>query len=77
MNQPTSYAIIRTGGKQYRVRPEQNIRVETVEGDAGTDVTFSDVLFVQDGENTHIGRPLVAGASVTGKIVRQFRDKKV
>jgi large subunit ribosomal protein L21 len=71
----TTYAIIKTGGKQYRVAPGQKIRVEKIEKIAGEDISF-DVLFVKDGDKTQTGKPVVAGASVTGQVVRQFRDRK-
>ena len=77
MDELKTYAIIKTGGKQYRVAPGQKLRIEKLEAEKGTDVTFSDVLFLKDGESVQTGRPLVAGASVTGKVVRQFRDKKI
>jgi len=71
----TTYAIIKTGGKQYRVTPGQKIRVEKIEKNAGDDISF-DVLFVKDGEKTQTGKPTVSGASVTGQVVRQFKDRK-
>jgi large subunit ribosomal protein L21 len=72
----TTYAIIRTGGKQYRVAQGQTLRVEKIEKDDGAVVSF-DVLFVKDGERVQTGTPVVAGASVTGEIVRQLRDRKL
>ena len=73
----TTYAVIRTGGKQYRVTPGQRVHVEKLEQNAGDDITFSDVLFLKDGEKSAVGRPTVAGAAVSAKVLRQFRDKKV
>ena len=70
-----TYAIIKTGGKQYRVTPGQKIRVEKIEKNAGEDISF-DVLFVKDGDKVLTGKPVVAGASVTGQVVRQFKDRK-
>jgi large subunit ribosomal protein L21 len=72
----TTYAIIRTGGKQYRVAQGQMLRVEKIAKDAGAEVSF-DVLFVKDGERVQSGTPIVAGASVTGEVVRQLRDRKL
>jgi large subunit ribosomal protein L21 len=72
----TTYAIIRTGGKQYRVAQGQTLRVEKIAKDAGAEVSF-DVLFVKDGDRVQSGTPVVAGASVTGEVVRQFRDRKL
>lgn len=71
-----TYAVIKTGGKQYRVAPGQKIRVEKIEKAAGDEISF-DVLFVKDGDKTQTGKPLVAGASVKGEILRQAKTKKV
>ena len=73
------YAVIQTGGKQYRVEPGKTIEVEKLAGDAGTKVTFDQVLLVSsgDGAKVTIGKPLVAGAKVTGEIVDQHRGKKL
>ena len=73
----TTYAVIRTGGKQYRVMPGQRVHVEKLDQNVGDDVTFSDVLFLKDGEKAVVGRPTVSGAAVSAKVLRQFRDKKV
>lgn len=70
-----TYAIIKTGGKQYRVAPGQKIRVEKIEKPTGDEVSF-DVLFVKDGEKVLTGKPLVSGASVKGEVVRQFKGRK-
>lgn len=71
------FAVIKTGGKQYRVAKDDVVRVETVGGEAGSPVTFSDVLMVGDGETMTVGNPTLAGASVTGEIVDQVRDRKI
>lgn len=73
------YAVIQTGGKQYRVEPGKTIQVETLEGDAGAKITFNEVLLVSsgDGGSVTVGKPLVAGASVTGEIVEQTRGDKL
>ena len=73
----TSFAIIRTGGKQYRVSAGSRVRVEKLEQNAGDEIKFSDVLFVKDGETVKTGKPTGSGAAVVGEVVRQFRDKKV
>lgn len=73
----TTYAVIRTGGKQYRVTPGQRVHIEKLEQNVGDSVTFSDVLFLKDGEKAEVGRPTVSGAAVSAKILRQFRTKKV
>jgi large subunit ribosomal protein L21 len=67
------YAVIKTGGKQYRVAQDDVITVERLAGDAGADVTFDEVLMVGD----KAGSPTVEGASVTGKIVEQTRGDKI
>lgn len=77
MDELKTYAIIRTGGKQYRVVPGQKIKVEKIEADAGADITFSDVLFLKNGESVQMGKPLVTGASVSGKVLKQGRTKKI
>ena len=67
------YAVIKTGGKQYKVTSNDVIKIEKIAGDAGSEVVFNEVLAM--GEN--VGTPLVAGASVKGKIVKQAKDAKV
>jgi len=71
-----AYAVIRTGGKQYRVEPGTLIRVEKLEGDVGSAVTFGEVLLA-GGDAIRIGTPLVDGVTVRGEIVSHLRDKKV
>lgn len=73
------YAVIQTGGKQYRVEPGKTITVETLAGEAGAQVVFDQVLLVSsgDGGNVTIGKPTVAGAKVTGEIVEQTRGDKL
>ena len=70
------YAVIKTGGKQYRVTEGDRLRVEKLPGDVGLDITFDEVLML-GGDKVAIGKPLVAGAKVTARIVAQDRDKKV
>jgi large subunit ribosomal protein L21 len=72
-----TYAIIRTGGKQFRVEPGQTLRVPSLLGEAGTQVTFGDVLLGSDGNNVRTGIPSLDGASVTGEIVRHGRGEKI
>jgi large subunit ribosomal protein L21 len=71
------YAIIRTGGKQYRVQPGQTIRVPSLEGEAGSQVEFADVLLGGDDDDVRAGAPTIDGAKVTGEIVRQGRGDKI
>jgi large subunit ribosomal protein L21 len=71
------FAVIKTGGKQYKVAAADRITVMALEGEAGAQVTFSEVLALFDGERSEIGAPHVAGASVVGEIVEQTRGPKV
>lgn len=70
------YAVIRTGGKQYRVTEGDRVRVEKLEGEVGSTLVIDDVLMV-GGETVSIGKPVVAGAKVTATITGQDRAKKV
>jgi len=75
-----SYAVIRTGGKQYRVAPGSVVRIERLDGDVGATVEFPEVLLAgsDDAEApVRIGTPLVEGAVVRGQIVAQGRDRKI
>ncbi|HEY0971729.1 MAG TPA: 50S ribosomal protein L21 [Gemmatimonadales bacterium] len=72
-----TYAIIRTGGKQYRVQPGQTLRVPTLLGEAGTQVTFNEVLLGSDGANVRTGVPTLSGAKVTGEIVKHGLGEKI
>ena len=71
------FAVIRTGGKQYRVTPELVLKVEKLEAEPGSVVTFTDVLAVGGEAGLTIGAPVVAGASVTATVVAQDRLDKV
>ncbi len=71
------FAVIRTGGKQYRVAKDDVIVVEKVEGEAGQAVAFGDVLMVADGGSVSIGAPTLSGATVSGELVEQRRGEKV
>lgn len=71
------YAVIQTGGKQYRVEKGDVIRVEKLAGETGQPVDFDNVLMVSDGDAQKIGSPTVAGAKVVGEILEQARDKKI
>ena len=71
------YAVIRTGGKQYRVAEGDVLRIEKIAGDAGAEVTFGEVLLVGGSETPKVGRPTVSGAKVVGKILRQDKHRKV
>jgi large subunit ribosomal protein L21 len=71
------YAVVRTGGKQYRVSEGDLVKVEKLAGSVGDSVTLADVLFVGGNGEVKIGSPLVANAKVVGEIVSQARAKKV
>jgi large subunit ribosomal protein L21 len=72
-----AYAVIQTGGKQYRVAEGDVIEVEKLDVEAGADATFEQVLLVSDGESVAIGSPLVSGAAVTAEVVEQTKAPKV
>ena len=71
------YAVIKTGGKQYRVMQGETLRVEKLEADIGAAVTFDQVLLIGEGEGITVGTPLVAGASVAATVKAQGRGDKV
>ena len=71
------YAIIRSGGKQYRAEVGATIDVDRLPQEVGQSIDLSDVLLVADSENIRIGQPLVDGARVSATVVEQFRGKKV
>ncbi len=71
------YAVIKTGGKQYRVEPGATIRVEKLPGDKGTVVELDDVLLLADGDNVQVGAPVVSGAKVKAEIVAQGLGEKI
>ena len=71
------YAVIETGGKQYKVSEGDVVFIEKLEIAEGDAVTFDKVLVVADGENVTVGAPLVAGATVTAKVEKQGKAKKI
>lgn len=71
------YAVVATGGKQYKVREGQLVTVEKIPGEVGTEVTLDQVLLLADGENVKVGQPTLPGASVTGRIMEQGKAKKI
>ena len=71
------YAVIKTGGKQYRVTEGQTLRVEKLENEVGTDIDLPEVLMVADGENIKVGAPTVDGSKVSATILGHGREKKV
>ena len=71
------FAVIRTGGKQYRVSPDDIVTIERLAGDAGDAVTFNEVLMVGGDGAPQVGSPLIAGASVVAEVVDQARGPKL
>jgi large subunit ribosomal protein L21 len=71
------YAVIQSGGKQYRVSEGDKLRVEKLAADAGTDIELDQVLMVGDGDDVRVGRPFVAGGRVTATVEGHGRGKKV
>ena len=71
------YAVIKTGGKQYRVQAGEKIKIEQIPADVGSQIVLDEVLMVGTGETVTIGKPLVAGAQVSATVVSQSRADKV
>jgi large subunit ribosomal protein L21 len=71
------YAVIKTGGKQYKVAPGEKLKVEQIPADVGASVVLDQVLMVGEGESVRLGQPVVAGATVTATVVAQGRGEKV
>jgi large subunit ribosomal protein L21 len=71
------YAVIKTGGKQYRVIQGETLKIETVAGDVGSAIVLDKVLMVGDGDKLSVGKPLLAGATVSATIVSNGRHDKV
>lgn len=71
------YAVVATGGKQYKVQEGQVLRVEKIDGDVGAPVTFDQVLMFNDGENVNVGQPVIENATVNGHIVEQGKARKI
>ena len=71
------YAIIATGGKQYKVSTGDVIQIEKIEGDVNSKVSFDKVLLFNDDSNVTLGNPYISGKSVTGTITNQLKDKKI
>jgi large subunit ribosomal protein L21 len=71
------YAVIKSGGKQHRVKEGQVVRLEKIEAETGATIDFEDVLMVADGDNVTLGTPVVSGAVVSAEVVNHGRAKKV
>jgi len=72
-----AYAIIRTGGRQFRVAEGEIVDVDLIDVEAGKTATFGDVLLFADGKDVTQGNPLISGAKVTAEVLEQRKDKKV
>ncbi len=72
-----TYAVVETGGKQYRIKKGDRLRVERIDGDSGSTVTLDRILAVSDGTRFSVGTPDIEGARVTAQIVEQTRGDKV
>ena len=70
-------AVIKTGGKQYIVSPGQKIKIEKIQKKEGSEIAFSDVLLLEKNKKVEIGTPFLKGVKVTGKVLKQGKDKKV
>jgi large subunit ribosomal protein L21 len=71
------YAVVHTGGKQYKVQKGETLRIEKIPGEVGSAVTFDKVLMVADGEEIRVGQPVLENAKVQASIVEQDKAKKV
>jgi large subunit ribosomal protein L21 len=71
------YAVIKTGGKQYRVAAGEKIKVEQIPADVGAEIILDQILMVGEGESIKVGTPLIAGAKVTAKVIAHGRHPKV
>jgi len=71
------YAVIKTGGKQYRVAPGDKLRVESLDADEGSTINLDSVLLVSDGDKLTVGAPVVEGASVSATVMSHGRGKKI
>ncbi len=71
------YAVIKTGGKQYRVASGETLKIETLVADVGSTVSFDEVLLVGEGESVKVGAPLLAGGSVKAEVVAHGRGDKI
>ena len=74
---PMAYAIIKTGGRQFRVAEGDTIDVDLLDVDEGKTATFGDILMFADGQDVTHGDPLISGAKVTAEVLEQHKDKKV
>ena len=71
------YAVIKNGGKQYQVKPGDEVRLEKLRGQVGDSIAFDEVLLTSDGEEVHVGEPFLENTKVVGRITRQGKHKKI
>lgn len=71
------YAVIKTGGKQYRVSQGDRLKVESIDAEQGADISLDQVLMVGEGDSVNVGTPLIANASVSARVLEHGRAKKV
>jgi len=71
------YAVIKTGGKQYRVAPGEELKVEKLAGEVGDTIVFERVLLTSDGENVQIGKPFLEETRVVGRLARHGKNRKI
>jgi len=71
------YAVVKSGGKQYKVQEGETLRVEKVHGEVGAEITFDDVLMFSDGETVQVGTPVLDNVTVKGTVVEQGQAKKI
>lgn len=71
------YAVVKSGGKQYKVQEGETFRVEKLPGEIGAEVTFDDVLMFSDGENVQVGTPRLDNVTVKGTVVEQGQARKI
>jgi large subunit ribosomal protein L21 len=71
------YAVVKTGGKQYRVSAGEKLKVEQLAADVGSEIVLDQVLFLGDGDDVKMGTPLVDGAAVTAKVIGHGRGEKI
>lgn len=77
MSEPMHYAVIRTGGKQYRVSPGDTIRVESVDGEPGSTIELAEVLLAAADGAVRVGTPLLDGVRVTARVLEQGKARKI
>lgn len=75
-NTAMAYAVIKTGGKQYRVQEGDTLSVEKLDAEVDSEITFNEVLLHGEGDSVTVGAPFIDGGAVTAKVVEQFRDAK-